>query len=466
MPTGPPTFVSILRRVFALLAFTCCQHAPAAETTSYRWFRVEEHEGRITACEPLSTTPSPRWAREVATTAAAWQPVPADRPTFQGPVPFVLPPADPGETFHPHNHQPSVTWLANGDLLAIWYTTREEQGTELTVLASRLRRGATEWDPSSVFFKADNHNMHGAAIFHDGKGTIHHLNGIAPAGARGWDKLAMLHRSSRDHGVTWSDPHPACPVYQQRHQVISGTFLTADGELVQPCDAVPGGAGGTALQISRDLGHTWSDPGESCAAPRFIAGGSGRGTIAGIHAGVVPLTDGRLLAFGRGDPIDRRMPMSISADTGKTWTYAASEFPPIGGGQRLVLLRLREGPLLFASFTATSREQHKDPGLIFPTAAGGSFRGHGLFAALSWDEGKTWPTRKLLTPGSGEHDGGAWTGKFTATPERAEHAGYLAATQSPDGMVHLLSSRLHYRFNLAWLRQAAAAPPSPPAPAR
>ena len=35
----------------------------------------------------------------------------------------------------------------------------------------------------------------------------------------------------------------------------------------------------------------------------------------------------------------------------------------------------------------------------------------------------------------------------------AETAGYLAATQTPDGIIHLISSRLHYRFNLAWLRQ-------------
>jgi hypothetical protein len=59
--------------------------------------------------------------------------------------------------------------------------------------------------------------------------------------------------------------------------------------------------------------------------------------------------------------------------------------------------------------------------------------------------------RKLLTPGKGEFDGGAWTRKFTATPTRAEHGGYLAATQTPDGVIHLISSRLHYRFNLPWL---------------
>jgi len=35
----------------------------------------------------------------------------------------------------------------------------------------------------------------------------------------------------------------------------------------------------------------------------------------------------------------------------------------------------------------------------------------------------------------------------------AEPMGYLAATQTPDGIIHLASSALYYRFNLAWLKQ-------------
>ena len=89
--------------------------------------------------------------------------------------------------------------------------------------------------------------------------------------------------------------------------------------------------------------------------------------------------------------------------------------------------------------------------MTFMDQTSGEFIGHGMYAALSYDLGKTWPVRKLLTPGSGDFDGGGHTGLFTATSSRAEHAGYLAATQSPDGMIHLISSRLHYRFDLAWL---------------
>ena len=42
--------------------------------------------------------------------------------------------------------------------------------------------------------------------------------------------------------------------------------------------------------------------------------------------------------------------------------------------------------------------------------------------------------------------------KFTMDANNAEHMGYLAGLQTPDGMFHLISSALHYQFNLAWLK--------------
>ena len=52
---------------------------------------------------------------------------------------------------------------------------------------------------------------------------------------------------------------------------------------------------------------------------------------------------------------------------------------------------------------------------------------------------------------------GAWTRNFTMDATHAEPKGYLAATQSPDGNIHLISSKLYYRFNLAWLNTPAPA---------
>ncbi len=164
------------------------------------------------------------------------------------------------------------------------------------------------------------------------------------------------------------------------------------------------------------------------------------------------------MAFGRGDGIvDKdgleRMPMSLSEDNGRTWTYSASEFPPIDGGQRLVLMRLQEGPVLLVSFTNHPfRLKNGLNGMTFKDKDGKEYTGYGMYAALSFDDGKTWPVKKLLTDGKERFmDGGAWTGFFEMDGSHAEPRGYLAGTQSPDGMIHLVSSRNHYRFNLPWL---------------
>lgn len=437
---------------------TACWAADEDRPLVYRHFLVEEADECVVSMTPVPDESPPLWARDVSQAVFDWSTnAQGEKPLFAQPIPFVIPPIDEGEPFHRHNHQPDVTWLPNGDLLAIWYSTVAETGTELTVLASRLRAGQEAWDPASEFFKAPHRNMHGSAILHDGKGTIYHFNGMGPEGGKGWAKLALLMRTSRDNGVTWTPPRAIDPRITGRHQVIADTLLTKSGLLLQNCDAVPGGHGGTALHISRDGGATWTDPGRDKPAPAFSEGSVGEGTIAGIHAKVVELSDGRLMALGRGDSIDGRMPMSVSDDLGTTWTYRASPFPPIGGGQRLVLRRLQEGPLLFVSFTSANRSNPEANGMTFTDAAGREFTGHGLYAALSFDDGQTWPVRKLLTSGEGEYEGGAHTGRFVATPSRAEHAGYLAATQTPDGVMHLISSRLHYRFNLAWLQQGTPA---------
>ena len=46
--------------------------------------------------------------------------------------------------------------------------------------------------------------MTGSSLFHDGAGTIYHANGLEAAGC--WANLALVVRTSRDSGATWSRP--------------------------------------------------------------------------------------------------------------------------------------------------------------------------------------------------------------------------------------------------------------------
>ncbi len=413
-------------------------------------FRVVRAEMPTT--KPLAAGPPPlnrQNVRQEVPPDLAKGPDPA-KPYFKRPRTYVkIPPGSEGPLFSQHNHCPAIVNCPNGDLLAIWYTCRREPGRELGIVASRLPYSQQEWQPASPFWDAPDRNDHASALWVDEKGTIYHFNGLSAAAT--WGSLATIMRTSTDNGATWSKARLIMPEHSMHHMPVESVFRMREGHIILPCDAVPGGAGGTAFLISRDNGHTWTDPGEGRPAPTFQKGKTGA-WIAGIHAGIVQLKDGRLMAFGRGNSIDGHMPRSISADGGRTWTYSASPFPPIGGGQRLVITRLREGPILFASFAKK---------IAITDASGRRRTGSGLFAALSTDEGKTWQVKRLITDDGPPRkmDGGGNTGHFTMSRQSAEPRGYMSVCQTPDGVIHLISSKLHYAFNLAWLLQAAPAAP-------
>jgi hypothetical protein len=215
-------------------------------------------------------------------------------------------------------------------------------------------------------------------------------------------------------------------------------------------DAASPGNGGTAVIISRDEMVTWNDPGAGRPIPNFIDGGTGA-WIAGIHANVTELADGRWLALGRGDSINGMMPQSISFDQGTNWTYSASGFQPIGSNQRLKLLRLKEGPLFFAAFCVN---------MPITDVSGGTRSVSGLFGAISYDDGVAWPFQRLISDdGPGRSVETLDGGLFTLSFNNAEPKGYLDAVQARNGVIHLISSRQHYQFNLKWL---ATRPPSSP----
>jgi hypothetical protein len=218
---------------------------------------------------------------------------------------------------------------------------------------------------------------------------------------------------------------------------IESVLRASDGSIVTICDKGP-----TVLWVSPDDGVSWNMP---------------EGHIRGKHAAVVQLADGRLMALGRSNNIQGRMPMSVSKDMGRTWDYRASVFDPVKWGQRPVLLRLREGPLLFSSFCRKMPVENTE---------GKQHLVSGLFAAVSFDEGDSWPHRRLVTDdGPGRQIATLNGMPVTLDAHRSEFAGYLAVCQGIDGMIHILTSRQHYSFNLEWLLEKpppAAFEPVPP----
>ena len=377
-----------------------------------------------------------------------------DEPWFRGPEVFVkIPPGSQGPLYSKHNHFPAITWTPNGDLLATWYTCLTEDGTQLDIAASRLRRGSEEWDDASPFWASADRNDHSAALWTDpDTGRVFHFQGVGSHPNQGNQVLVL--RTSDDDGASWTAPR----IIDDRRSMWNPHVVlrTREGDLVVTSDFNFDQPMWGRIAVSRDGGETWRE------AP---------GKIHGQHPGIVQLGDGRLMAVGRDNWNEEHaaapglgLPISTSDDRGESWSYRREPAlsPGISWGQRPVLIRLREGPILYVGFTERIREIDREQygrrseegqGLEVVDAVGVRRTVHGLFSALSFDEGGTWTHRRLLTPGPEERrlDGGGNTGRFITDASHAEPRGYLQAIQSPDGVIHLVSSRLHYRFNYPWL---------------
>ena len=87
-----------------------------------------------------------------------------------------------------------------------------------------------------------------------------------------------------------------------------------------------------------------------------------------------------------------------------------------------------------------------------------------LIVAVSYDDGQTWPDRRLLTDGNGDHGiAGISNARVYMGPGAAEPTGYVSITQARNGVIHVISSMNHYAFNLAWIKAAPSHPSPMPA---
>ncbi len=407
---------------------------------------------------PSLPPPVPLYQQHVSQERFDWKSAAKDpqKPFCKGPDVFVkIPPGSNGPLYPGHNHYPAITWCPNGDLLAVWYSDpgplhTAERGIRLNVAASRLPRGSDQWQEASEFWVGAGRNDHAPALWTDpDTGRIYHFQGCGSYPPQHHQVLAL--RTSDDSGATWTSPVIINSFRTMWNPHVA--LKTREGHIVLTSDYNSGGPVYGCIILSKDGGKTWHAP---------------RGLIIGQHPGIVQLRDGRLMAVGRDNWRNDHdeckgfgLPISTSSDWGETWQYRRE--PSLGGGiingQRPVLITLREGAILYVGFTQRRCDQEKLDGIEVTDMEGKKRMVYGMFSALSFDDGKTWTHHKLLTL-SGERrtcDGGGNTGEFFSDGTFSEPAGYIQAVQTPDGMIHLVSSRLHYQFNFAWLKQPTVA---------
>jgi len=103
--------------------------------------------------------------------------------------------------------------------------------------------------------------------------------------------------------------------------------------------------------------------------------------------------------------------------------------------------------------------------MMVTNESGSQHQVSGLFGTVSFDDGKTWPHKRLVTDDRPGRDIETLNGDpITMSPYNSESVGYLAVCQTADKVIHLLTSRQHYSFNLKWLTTPPPTAPPKPSP--
>ncbi len=313
-------------------------------------------------------------------------------------------------------HNSAVQVLANGDVVAAYYNTpRNEDDPDQTVMVMRRRAGAEDWDmpePWPDFADA----ACAAPVFWNDRGHLWLFFGFP----RLIGAPPFAFTTSNDNGASWSAiefPHFTAPIGRYVSQPINSIVRAKSETIYIPTDSTGRDADGngsiSVVWATRDNGRTWFDTG---------------GRTAGRHTTIVMANNGDILGFGgKNSNIDGRMPLATSSDGGKTWVKSKTIFDPLASGERPSVIRLASGRLFFvADFNPhDEKHAHKD----------------GAFVALSDDDGKTWKQKRL--------------------PADILTVGYVTATQGPDGVIHIVTSKnaVNYEIELneAWILAPEAA---------
>jgi len=328
-------------------------------------------------------------------------------------------------------HSGGITYAPNGDLLAISFSScpgKSESAPNTCMVVTRLRRGAEQWDMPGLFYKISGLNDQSGLLWND-NGKIWFFGG-----GRDLGQVPFRFTTSQDSGATWSELQPAVVTGQTgayASQPITSAFRGPDGTIYVATD---GKGAKSLLWVSKNEGRTWQDTG---------------GRTGGRHTTFVLLKDGRILGMGGKDSsVEGYMPRCYSSDFGKTWSASEkTPFAAVGSNQRPKILRLADGKLFFAGDFQNIR--------MITSPPPDDIKQRGSYVALSDDEGRTWKIKRLAlaTP----HNG--WTGTPPPKNGKPQHGygtlGYCDAVQTPDGLIHLMTSKgkpaMDFAMNEAWI---------------
>lgn len=318
----------------------------------------------------------------------------------------------------PYKHPAAIAELQNGDLYLVYYGGEGEYAVDTGVFGARLRKGSSRWS-KPVRIAHDPFRSLGNPVIWQAPDGLVWLFYVVRWGDT-WSTSRIQGKVSRDGARTWSDSFVVSEV--EGMMVRCKPIVLASGDYLLPVYHETGndpervGADTTSRFLRWDRQRR-----------QWVQLGVIRSKKGNLQPSVVELAPNHLLAFcrraGGYEPVtDGYVVQAESRDGGKTWTEGVnSAFP--NPNAAVDLLKLRNGHLLFV-YNDSMNERTP------------------LTAALSLDNGRTWPYKRNIAEGPYDY-------------------AYPYAIQTSDGRISVVFTS-HERtvinravFDEAWVRGGA-----------
>jgi len=353
-----------------------------------------------------------------------------------------------------HNHSSSIVETPKGDLLVCWFHgSGERTADDVLIRAARWSKAKGSWSNPFTLADAPGFPETNPVLFIDRRERLFFFWPLIIA--HRWETALMKYRVSTDYQQadgppTWASQDnivlvprnivPKTKAFVAAEAERSPQLAAAGNRLVERAEdeyfsrmgwftrthplelpsgrlLVPMYSDGYSfgiMAISDDGGITWkgSEP---------IIG------LGGVQPSVIRKNNGTLVAYLRDNgPAPKRALMSESTDDGESWT-TAQDTDILNPGSSVEVIRLRNGHWIMV-YNDLERNRYS------------------LVAAISDDEGKTWPVRRHL---EGRPD--------VQTPDQYH---YPSVTQARDDSIHVTYSYFtgagksikHARFTEDWVR--------------
>jgi predicted neuraminidase len=339
------------------------------------------------------------------------------------------------------NHAAFLHRFPDGAIACLWFGGTLEGKSDISIYASVLATGASEWGPPQRLSEDASHSEQNPVLFAAPDRRLWLFHTSQPSGNQDECRIRMVEvRRDAQQPQVLTAPGGRYLDLPRGCFVRAGVLVLADGAWLLPifrCIQRPnqkwnGSHDTAAVAISWDDGQTW--------VLQDLAGSLGC-----VHLGPVALGEGRIAAFFRRRQADF-IYRTESTDDGRTWSVPAPTDVP-NNNSSISAARLRDGRIAIlcnpvnAAQSADRRaslydELGESDGRRDADPTGGCVPIWGVPRApvtlcLSNDGGLTFPERILIEDGPGtclSND---------STDGRNKEMSYPWLLEEPDGTLHL-----------------------------